>query len=141
MPEDRVFLDTNIIVYAYDISAGSKHYKARDILVNLWDSGLGSVSTQVLQEFFVTVTKKIAKPLPVGLAQDIISDFLKWEIVVNSGEDILEAVKLHCRYQCSFWDSLIIQAAVRSGAKLLLSEDLSDGQIIGGMRIKNPFGE
>ena len=139
MPETKVFLDTNIIIYAYDVSAKEKHEQARKLLVDLWDSGRGVLSTQVLQEFFVSVTQKIPQPLTLNMAKDIVSDLLRWEIVVNDGDSILEAMELHSRHKYSFWDSLIIQAAIKSGASLLLSEDLSGGQTIHGVTIKNPF--
>jgi predicted nucleic acid-binding protein len=139
MPETKVFLDTNIIIYAYDVSAKEKHEQARKILVDLWNSGRGVLSTQVLQEFFVSVTQKIPQPLTLIMAKEIISDLLRWEIVVNDGDSILEAIELHSRHKYSFWDSLIIQAAIKGGASLLLSEDLSGGQTIHGLAIKNPF--
>jgi len=139
MTGDKVFLDTNIIIYAYDASAGEKHHIAKKIFVELWDSGLGVVSTQVLQEFFVTITQKIPKALDKRLAKDIVSDLLKWDVVVNDGESIIEAIEILLRYGYSFWDSLIIEAAMRSGASVLLTEDLSHGQIIHGVTIKNPF--
>jgi predicted nucleic acid-binding protein len=139
MPEDKIFLDTNIIIYAYDRSAGKKHSRARDILLDLWDSGLGVISTQVLQEFFVNVTQKIPNPLDKGTARDIVSGLLKWDIVVNDGETILEGIDIHLRYNYSFWDSLIIGAALRSEASILFSEDLADGRVIQGVRITNPF--
>jgi len=139
MKGDKVFLDTNIILYAYDLSAGEKHHIAKKIFVELWDSGLGVISTQVLQEFFVNVTQKIPKTLDKRLAKDIVSDLLKWDVVVNDGESIIEAIEILLRYGYSFWDSLIIEAAMRSGASVLLSEDLSHGQIIHGVTIKNPF--
>ncbi len=139
MRGDRVFLDTNIILYAYDISAGEKHQVAKKILLDLWDSGLGVISTQVLQEFFVNATQKIPKPLDNRLARDIVSDLLKWDVVVNDGESILEAVEILLRYGYSFWDSLIIEAAIRGGAVALLSEDLTHGQTINGVTIENPF--
>lgn len=139
MTGKKVFLDTNIIIYAYDISAGDKHKIAKKIYRDLWNSGLGVVSTQVLQEFFVNVIKKIPKPLDKRLAKKIISDLLKWDIVVNDGESILEAVDIFSRYGYSFWDSLIIEAAIKSGSSILLSEDLSHEQIINGVTITNPF--
>ena len=139
MTGDKVFLDTNIIIYAYDLSAGEKHKKAKKIFAELWDSGLGVISTQVLQEFFVTITQKIPKTLDKRLAKDIVSDLLKWDVVVNDGESIIEAIEILIRYGYSFWDSLIIEAAMRGGAGVLLSEDLSHGQIIHGVTIKNPF--
>ena len=139
MTGDKVFLDTNIIVYAYDVSAAEKHEIAKKIVLDLWDSGLGVISTQVLQEFFVTITQKIPKTLDKRLAKNIVSDLLKWDVVVNDGESIIEAIEILSRYGYSFWDSLIIEAAIISGAAVLLSEDLSHGQIIHGVTIKNPF--
>ena len=139
MPEVKTFLDTNIVIYAYDGSAGKTHELAQMIVMNLWNSGTGILSTQVLQEFYVSVTKKIPKPLNVKFAKDIVSDFLKWEIIVNDGEAILGAIDIQLKYNYSFWDSMIIHAAISSGAELLLSEDLSHGQSIGGVTIKNPF--
>jgi len=139
MKEDRIFLDTNILVYAYDISAGAKHKIAQKIVVDLWNSNSGVLSTQVLQEIFVTLTRKIPKPIKTKLAKEIVSTLLKWEVVVNNEESILSAIEIHAQHHFSFWDSLIIEAAIRGGATLLLSEDLPDGQIVEGLRIKNPF--
>lgn len=139
MTGDKVFLDTNIIVYAYDVSAAEKHEIAKKIVLDLWDSGFGVISTQVLQEFFVTITQKIPKPMDKRVARDIVSDLLKWEVVVNDGESILEAAEILFQYGYSFWDSLIIAAAMRNGAEALLSEDLAHGQTIHGVTIKNPF--
>lgn len=139
MPGDKVFLDTNIIIYAYDLSAGRKHEVAKTILMDLWDSRNGLLSTQVVQEFFVSATKKISKPLNIKLAKEIVSDLLKWDIIVNDGKSILEAIGIHSRYNYSFWDSMIIQAAISGGVKILLSEDLNDGQAISGVKIRNPF--
>ena len=139
MTEDKVFLDTNIIIYAYDLTAGEKHKIAKKIVLDLWNSGLGIISTQVLQEFFVIATQKIPKPLDIKIAKEIMRDLLKWNVVANDGESILEAVNILLRYHYSFWDSMIIEAAVKSGAGMLLTEDLSDGQIISGVTIKNPF--
>ena len=139
MKEDKVFLDTNVLVYAHDISAGEKHEIAQRIVLDLWNSNLGLLSTQVLQELFVTLTRKIPRPIETKLAKEIVSVLLKWEIMVNDGESILSAIEIHSRHHFSFWDSLIIEAAIRGGATLLLSEDLPDGQIIEGIKIKNPF--
>lgn len=139
MPDDKVFADTNILIYAYDLSAGEKHKIAKGIVMDLWDSGLGLLSTQVLQEFFVTVTQKIPKPLNVKAAQGIVRDFLKWDVVVNNGESILEAIEIQKQHGFSFWDSMIIEAAIRGGAAILLTEDLSHGQVINDLKIKNPF--
>jgi predicted nucleic acid-binding protein len=137
----KTFLDTNVIIYAYDTSAGDKHRKARDLLASLWESGLGMVSTQVLQEFHVTVTRKIPKPLALSAACGIITDFLTWDVVINDGDAILKAIDLQEKHGFSFWDSMVVAAAISGGAAVLLTEDLSDGQKIGGVEIRNPFAE
>ncbi|MBI4686057.1 MAG: PIN domain-containing protein [Nitrospirae bacterium] len=139
MKEDKIFLDTNVIVYAYDAFAGKNHETAMKIMEGLWRSGLGIVSTQVLQEFFVVVTSKRNNLLDTRTAKEIVSDLLKWNIIVNDGNSILDAIEIQQKHKYSFWDSMIIESAIRGGASILLSEDLSDGQIIEGLKIKNPF--
>lgn len=139
MKDGKIFVDTNIIVYAYDASAGNKHLKAVEIMKYLWDTGHGVVSTQVLQEFFVTATRKIPKPLDSATAKEIVKDLLKWKVVNIGGELILQAIDIHNENKYSFWDSAIIAAAIEGGAKTLFSEDLSDRHLIKGMTIKNPF--
>ncbi|MGA1795100.1 MAG: PIN domain-containing protein [bacterium] len=139
MPGDKIFVDTNIIIYAYDTSAGKKHEIAGRIMLDLWDSGLGVISTQVLQEFFVSVTSKIPIPLDIKKAKEIIRDFLKWEVIINDGARILSAIEIQAMYKYSFWDSMILESAISSGSSLLLSEDFSDGQLVHNVTIKNPF--
>jgi predicted nucleic acid-binding protein len=137
--KDRVFLDTNVIVYAYDKSAGEKHIQAKKILIDLWKTGFGVISIQVLKEFYVTVTRKIPNTLDIETAETIINDFLSWEVVVNDGHNLLKAISIQRKYRFSFWDALIIAAAQESGCSLLYSEDLSSGQKIKSLQIKNPF--
>jgi predicted nucleic acid-binding protein len=139
MKDGKVFVDTNIIVYAYDVSAGEKHRKAVEIMKDIWSTGYGIISSQVLQEFFVNVTRKIAKPLNVLTAKEIVKDLLKWKTVSINGEIILEAIDIHNEHKYSFWDSAIIAAAIEGGAGVLLSEDLTNKQQIKGLVIKNPF--
>ena len=139
MPEGKIFIDTNIIIYAYDVSAGKKHRVAGNILNDLWDSGQGVISTQVLQEFFVNVVQKIPKPIDKKLAKEIVRDFLKWHVVVNNGGSILDAIDIYEKYGYSFWNSMIIEAAIKGGAVVLMSEDLHHGQVISGVTIRNPF--
>ncbi len=139
MPEGKTFIDTNIIIYAYDATAGKKHKTARTIITDLWDSGLGVISTQVLQEFFVNVVQKIPKPVDKQQAKEIVRDFLNWHVVVNTGDSIVDAIDICLRFEYSFWDSMIIEAAIKGGAAVLISEDLLDGQVISGVTIKNPF--
>ena len=139
MTEGKVFLDANILVYAHDTSAGIKHEGARNLVARLWKCGGGVLSTQVLQEFFVTVTQKLPNPMEISTAQKVIGDLLTWEVIVNDGKSILAAIDLQKRYKFSYWDSLIVHAALSASADVLMSEDLSAGQKIQGMSIENPF--
>ena len=139
MTGDKVFLDTDLLLYAYDARSLVKHSVAVRILEDLWKSGNGILSTQVLQEFFVTITKKIPKPLSVTVGREIVEDFLKWRIVPIEGRTILRAIDLHEKQKYAFWDSLVIQSAIEGGARWLFSEDLKDGQKIGDLTIRNPF--
>lgn len=139
MSEDKIFIDTNIIIYAYDVTAEKKHRIASEIISALWNSGSGMVSTQVLQEFFVNVVQKIPKPLDPRQAQEIVRDFLKWQVVIPDGVSLVESIEICLRYGYSLWDSMIIEAAARGWAAIIYSEDLQDGQVISGITIKNPF--
>ena len=136
---DRYFVDTNILMYAHDTAAGEKHVRAKALVEELWESRSGAVSTQVLQELAVNLRRKAKKPLDAKATRDIIADYLAWHVVVNGGDAILEALELEGRYQLSFWDALVIQAAQVAGAEILYSEDLSDGQRYGTVRVKNPL--
>jgi predicted nucleic acid-binding protein len=134
-----IFLDTNILVYAYDIEEETKHQKAKEILIDCWDNHSGTISTQVLQEFYVTVTRKLSKKLPAHEARAIIKDFLPWPIYQIEPANVVAASELGEKYGYSFWDSLIITAAQNTDAEILYSEDLQDGQQLNGLRIVNPF--
>ena len=136
---DRYFIDTNILMYAHDTAAGEKHQRAKALVEDLWETRAGVVSTQVLQELAVNLRRKAKNPLDAKATRDVVSDYLAWQVVVNSGESILEALDLETRYQVSFWDALAIQAAHAAGAEILYSEDLSDGQRYGTVRVKNPL--
>lgn len=139
--KDKVFLDTNIIVYAHDRSSGDKHAAAREIMDHLWESREGVISVQILQEFFVCVTKKIAKPLPIKNARILLEYLSSWDVVTNDKYITLKAIDLQEKYRFSFWDSLVIQAAIKGGATILMSEDLPDGKVVEGLKIVNPFKE
>jgi predicted nucleic acid-binding protein len=136
---DRYFVDTNILMYAHDTAAGEKHLRAKALVEKLWEARSGVVSTQILQELVVNLRKKAKKPLGSKAARDLVSDYLAWHVVVNGGDSILEALDLEARYQVSFWDALVIQAAQAAGAEILYSEDLSDGQRYGTVRVMNPL--
>ena len=94
---------------------------------------------QVLQELAVNLRKKAGRPLDAKATREIVTDYLTWQVVVNGGESILEALDLEARFQISFWDALVVQAAHTSGADVLYSEDLSDGQTYGAVRVINPL--
>jgi predicted nucleic acid-binding protein len=136
---DRYFVDTNILMYAHDTAAGDKHRRARALVEELWNTRAGVVSTQVLQELAVNLRRKAKKPLDAKATRDVVSDYLAWHVVVNSGDSILEALDLETQYRLSFWDALVIHAAHAAGAEILYSEDLSDGQRYGTVRVKNPL--
>ncbi len=136
---DRYFVDTNILMYAHDTAAGRKHNRAKALVEELWETRAGVVSTQVLQELAVNLRRKAKKPLGPKATREVVSDYLTWQVVVNGGDSILEALDLETRYQVSFWDALVIQAAQSAGAEILYSEDLSDGQRYGTVRVKNPL--
>ncbi len=105
----------------------------------LRQSRSGVVSTQVLQELAVNLRRKAKKPLDVQATRDVVSDYLAWQVVVNTGDSILEALDLESRYRVSFSDALVIQAAQAGGAEILYSEDLSDGQRYGSVLVSNPL--
>ena len=136
---DRFFVDTNILMYAHDKAAGAKHERAKALVEELWRNRTGVVSTQVLQRLSVNLRKKASRPLDAKATREIITDYLTWHVVVNGGESILEALDLEARFQISFSDALVVQAAHTSGAEVLYSEDLSDGQKYGAVRVINPL--
>jgi predicted nucleic acid-binding protein len=135
----KFFVDTHLLVYAYDSSAGKKWRTSLEVLSLLWIHHTGVLSTQVIQELFVSLTQKVKNPILPETAKEIISDFLHWPLVVNDGENILRAVDLQIKYHFSFWDSLMLQAAITSKSEFLLSEDFQDGQVIESVTILNPF--
>lgn len=136
---DRFFVDTNILMYAHDRAAGAKHDRAKALVEELWRDRTGVISTQVLQELAVNLQRKAAKPLDAMATRDIVADYLTWQIVVNGGDSILGALELEPRYQISFRDALVVHAAQSAGTQALYSEDLSDGQLYGPVRVINPF--
>ena len=138
-PRDLQFVDTNILIYAYDRSAGEKHDRARDLIRELWQSGSGCLSIQVLQEFYVNVTQKIAKPLAPDVAARIIADLAVWQIHRPGIDDVLDAIHLQGRYQISFWDAMIVASAIQLGCRRIWSENLSSGQAYGTVTVTSPF--
>ena len=132
----RTFVDTNVLIYAHDVDSTSKHIIAKNILRELWSERTGVL--QVLQEFYVNVTRKIRSPLPNDSAPLVVSSYLIW-CMETTPVELSVAFRVEDESRIGFWDALIIAAAAKSGAAPLLSEDLNPGQKIAGLRIENPF--
>ncbi len=140
-PLAAVFLDTNVLVYAFDRSARRKHELARRLVEACWANENGCLSVQVLQEFCVTVTRKIVAPLESLAARQIVEDLSQWQLHTPAATDLLQAIDLAQRFQISFWDAQIIQSASSLRCSILFSEDLSHGQRYGEVQVINPFVE
>ena len=136
---DKSFVDTNILVYAHDLDAGKKHEIARQLVSEIWEAQSGVISTQVLQEFYVTLTRKIPSPLRRTQVRRLLNNYLAWEVAVNNGPTILQAIEIEENYNISFWDAMILSAAYTKNAAVLITEDLNEGQKIEGITIINPF--
>lgn len=134
----KVFVDTNVVLYAYDVDAGEKNAIAQRLLTTLWEERTGVVSAQVLQEFYVNVTRKLAQPLPKKSARAIVEHYSAW-CLESSQADIVTAFRLEDEARIGFWDAMIVAAAFRAGAETIVSEDLHHGQKIAGIRVVNPF--
>jgi predicted nucleic acid-binding protein len=135
----REFVDANVLVYAFDGSAGAKKARAEALVTRLWDSGTGCLSVQVLQEFFVTITRKVPRPLPIETAAERIREFTTWPVFSPGAHDVLAAIVLQQQSRLSFWDAMVVHAAAEAGCEILWSEDLNDGQQIRGLQVRNPF--
>jgi len=136
---DKVFVDTNILVYAHDLDAGAKYEQAAALVSDLWESRNGFLSTQVLQEFYVTLTRKVSSPLSKLEARKLLQKYSNWNVVLNDPSMISQASEIEESYNISFWDALIVSAAYSQNVPTILTEDLNHGQIIEGILIKNPF--
>lgn len=137
--EQRQFVDTNVLIYAHDPSAGPKYDQAKALINDLWRSGAGCLSIQVFQEFYTNATRKLARPLAPELAVQIISDLSHWQVHRPNANDVIEAIHLHTRSQISFWDAMILTSARRLGCQTLWSEDLNAGENYEGIEVRNPF--
>ncbi len=136
---DRIFLDTNILVYLFDADAPTKQLRVRQLLANQGLQARLVLSTQVLQEFYVSVTRKLATPLELPVAAQAVRDLATWPVIQIDPALILSAIARSQTAHLSFWDALIVEAALTGGTTELYSEDFQDGLVIEGMRILNPF--
>ena len=136
----RVFVDTNVLVYAYDRSEPEKQARAVDVLDNLVQSGAGLISAQVLAEFYVTITRKLSVPLTTAQAYESLKNYLNaWSIVETNGLIVLEAARGVRDYQLNYWDAQVWAAARLNQCQIVLSEDFNSGTVLEGVRFVNPF--
>lgn len=133
---DRVFLDTNIFVYAVDTADADKQKRAQTVLRTTSDA---AVSTQVMNEFFVVTTRKLATPLHPDAAAAVIAEMAKLVCVTVDATLVQSAIRTGRRWQLSHWDALMVEAARRAGCDRLLTEDLAHGTIYDGLRVENPL--
>jgi predicted nucleic acid-binding protein len=135
----RTFFDTNVLVYLFDADSPDKQSRARDALARSLQSGAVVISTQVLQEFFVTVTRKLTRPRPASEAEAALRRLMELSVVQVDPELILAAAVSSRRDRISFWDALILAAASAAGCQEVLSEDLQHGRSFGRLRVANPL--
>ena len=133
------FVDTNVLVYAFDKSGSPKKRVAQQLMNELMEEDRLRLSTQVLQELFVTLTRKVSQRCSSEEALAVLEDLSAWPMMVVDLAAIRAAVALVDQANLSFWDALVVVAAARAGAAVLYTEDLNDGQEILGVRIRNPF--
>ena len=136
---DKCFVDTNVLVYTQDLAAGEKCSRAQALTSELWEVRKGVISTQVLQELYTALRRKLKSPMSALEAAEVLQDYAEWEVIVNNRESIFRAIEIESRYKISFWDGLMLQAAERAGARTVYSEDLSHGGRYAGMLVVNPF--
>jgi predicted nucleic acid-binding protein len=140
VPEHALtFVDTNVLAYAHDPSETRRQPIAQALLDVLWQERGGVISTQVLQELYVVTTRKFDPPMDRPAARELVALYAEWPVMRVDVPLILAASALEGRHTLSFWDALIVEAARRSGATRLLTEDLQSGRRIGGVQIENPF--
>lgn len=135
--KERSFIDTNILVYTDDAEATFKADISSELLVQAVQSGLGVISTQILQEYFVASTRK--RGVQVDIAKQRVQFFSRLQWVSISANDVLSAIDLHRLHGLSFWDALVVQSARNARCTVLLSEDMQHGRIFDGVRVHNPF--
>lgn len=135
----RVLVDTNVLLYAQGGDDDPRARESRKVLRGLWRTGNGVVSTQVLQEFYAVATRKLRPVLPRRKARDIVTAYAEWCQVTTDVSLIVAASRLEEEHTLAFWDALIVEAALRSGAVKLLSADLQHGRRFGDLVIENPY--
>ena len=135
----KFFFDTNVLVCLFDADSPDKRKKVRSLFQKHVEAGDILLSTQVLQEFYVVVTRKLARPLDAAVAAEAVSSFAELPLVQIDSELIVSAIHRSRNNQLSFWDALIVQAAIEGHASTLYSEDMQHGQMLDGLRVIDPF--
>lgn len=135
----RVFLDTNVLVYAFDRDAPEKRTIARRVLSGDHRPEDLTISTQVLQEFYVATTRKLASALPDAVALAAVRHLAELTVVPVDAPLVVRAIGLAQRHQVSLWDALIVQSAIEADCEVLLTEDLHASWVVGSLRVENPF--
>ncbi len=133
------FVDTNVLVYALDEDQGERHETASTLVTELWETEQGVLSTQVLQEFYVTLTRKLQKPMTRPRARAVVERYAAWPTHQVTSDDVLAASELEQRHSLAFWDALIVVAAQRMNATRLVTEEMQGDRAFGAVRIFNPF--
>jgi predicted nucleic acid-binding protein len=137
---DRVLVDSNVLVYAYDRAAAAKQRQAVEVIDHLLTTSSGVLSTQVLSEFFVTVTRRIAYPLSLAEAEMRLHNLFRvWPVIEVTGLIVLEAARGVREHRFSFWDAQIWAAAKLNQIPIVFSEDFSDGRMTEGIQFIDPF--
>jgi len=134
---DKTFVDANVLMYAHDVDSPKRNI-ANHILDELWAERTGALSVQVLQEFYINVTRKIARPLPKASARRVVDAYAIWAVDITPAE-ISSAFRIEDQARIGFWEALIVAGALKSGATRIISDDLNAGQRSAGIRIENPF--
>ncbi len=135
-----VFVDTNVLVYARDASDPHKHAQAHAWMQHLWETDAGRLSVQVLEEYYVTVTRKLKPGLSREEARADIADLTAWHPLPIAEGVLGSAWSIEDRFRLSFWDALVVAAALDTGCAFLLTEDLRDGMDLDGVKVVDPFG-
>ena len=135
----KVFVDTNVLVYLRDASEPDKQSQAQAWMNHLWESKTGCTSVQVLNEYYVTVTRKLSPALPSNDAQADIRDLQEWAVAPLDNALFDSVWAIEDRFGLSYWDSMIVATAHSMGCSHLLTEDLQDGQSLNGLNVVNPF--
>ena len=136
---DRVFIDTNVFVYVFDDDSAAKQTTARQLVEQISTDGSAVISTQVLQEFYVTVTRKLRRPMEPQDALRACTELCRLAMVQTDSSLIVRAVERSVDGPMSLWDALILEAALEAGAAIVMTEDMQHGRNYGGVRIVNPF--